>query len=61
MNIKLDKNSLDNSGLYVIIAFSMKQFFGKCVGRCGKYVQPISAIQYVSNYNYISIDFLIID
>ena len=51
MDIKLDKTSLENGGLHVIIPYSMKneRVFWQCVGRCGRQGQPGSCTEYTSD------------
>jgi len=51
MDIKLDKTSLGNGGLHVIIPYSMKneRVFWQCVGRCGRQGQPGSCTEYTSD------------
>ena len=51
MDIKLDKISLENGGLHVIIPYQMEneRVFWQCVGRCGRQGQPGSCTQYVSD------------
>ena len=61
MDIKLDKISLENGGLHVIIPYTMEneRVFLQCVGRCGRQGQPGSCTQYVSDDDsyYITKDF----
>ena len=54
MDIKLDKVSLENGGLHVIIPYPMQneRVFWQCVGRCGRQGQPGSATQYISNDDF---------
>jgi len=54
MDIKLDKTSLENGGLHVIIPYSMKneRVFWQCVGRCGRQGQPGSCTEYISDDDY---------
>ena len=51
MDIKLDKTSLENGGLHVIIPFCMEneRVFWQCVGRCGRQGQPGTCTQYISD------------
>ena len=61
MDIKLDKVSLENGGLHVIIPYQMEneRVFWQCVGRCGRQGQPGSCTQYVSDDDcyYVTKDF----
>ena len=54
MDIKLDKISLENGGLHVILPSKMQneRVFWQCVGRCGRQGQPGSVTEYVNENEY---------
>ena len=54
MDIKLDKTSLENGGLHVILPSKMQneRVYWQCVGRCGRQGQPGSVTEYVNENEY---------